>query len=39
MEKVEEILEYELIDICIDSSNYEEGKETTSYSACDVAEG
>jgi len=39
MERVEEILEYELIDICIDLSNYEEGKETTSYSACDVTEG
>jgi len=37
MENEKEILEYELIDICIDSSEYEEGEETTSYSVCDVA--
>jgi len=30
-----EILEYELIDICIDSSYYEEGEETVSWSACE----
>jgi len=39
MEKEKEILEYELIDICIDSSIYEEREETAPYSACDVVEG
>jgi len=39
MEIEKEILEYELIDICIDSSNYQEGEETAPSSACDVAEG
>jgi len=38
MENEKETLEYELIDICIDSSNYEEGEETASCGACDVVE-